>query len=141
MSYLIPFLSLLIPLLIAYSFKTMSKKNLTWMIKYKSHQIEIQNNYDFTVNPPKGGGKLLIDECEAQTWNLILPLPTQPFVSIDGISAEIYSIKLYGAGAFRTKLSVEVNNEFIYQDKLNIFDKYLIRNPKIIEKIKESSGL
>ena len=119
----------------------MSKKDLSWTIKYKSHQIEIQNNYDFTVNPPKGGGKLLIDDREVQTWELILPLPTKPFVLIDGISEEIYSIKLYGAGAFRTKLSVEVNNEFIYQDKLNIFDKYLIRNPKIIEKIKESSGL
>ena len=141
MSYLIPFLSLLIPLLIAYSFKTMSKKDLSWTIKYKSHQIEIQNNYDFTVNPPKGGGKLLIDECEAQTWNLILPLPTQPFVSIEGISEKIYSIKLYGAGAFRTKLSVEVNNEFIYQDKLNVFDKYFIKNPKLIEKVKKSTGL
>ena len=141
MNYLIPFLSLLIPLLIVYSFKTMSKKNLTWMIKYKSHQIEIQNNYDFTVNPPKGGGKLLIDEREAQTWELILPLPTKPFVSVDGISEEIYSIKLYGAGAFRTKLSVEVNNEFIYQDKLNVFDKYFIKNPKLIEKVKKSTGL
>ena len=141
MNYLIPFLSLLIPLLIVYSFKTMSKKNLTWMIKYKSHQIEIQNNYDFTVNPPKGGGKLLIDESEAQTWELILPLPNKPFVSIEGISEKIYSIKLYGAGAFRTKLSVEVNNEFIYQDKLNIFDKYFIKNPKLIEKVKKSTGL
>jgi hypothetical protein len=93
------------------------------------------------VKPPKGGGKLLIDDREVQTWELILPLPTKPFISVEGISEEIYSIKLYGAGAFRTKLSVEVNNEFIYQDKLNIFDKYLIRNPKIIEKIKESSGL
>ena len=141
MSYLIPFLSLLIPFLIAYSFKNMSKKNLTWTIRYKSHQIEIQNNYDFTVNPPKGGGKLLIDDREVQTWELILPLPTKPFVLIDGISKEIYSIKLYGAGAFRTKLSVEVNNEFIYQDKLNIFDKYFIKNPKLIEKVKKSTGL
>ena len=141
MSYLIPFLTFIIPLLILHSLGKMGKKNLTWIVNYKSHRIEIQNNYDFIVKPPQGGGKLLIDDREVQTWELILPLPNKPFVSVEGISEKIYSIKLYGAGAFRTKLSVEVNNEFIYQDKLNIFDKYLIRNPKIIEKIKESSGL
>ena len=141
MSYLIPILSFITPLLLLHFLVKMSTRNLTWIIKYKSHRIEIQYNYDFTRKPPEGDGKLFIDEREAQTWGLILPLPTKPFVSIDGISEEIYSIKLYGAGAFRTKLSVEINNEFIYQDKLNIFDKYLIRNPKIIEKIKESSGL
>ncbi|RZO06760.1 MAG: hypothetical protein EVB02_02330 [SAR92 clade bacterium] len=119
----------------------MGKKNLTWIVNYKSHRIEIQNNYDFIVRPPQGGGKLLIDDREVQTWELILPLPNKPFVSIEGISEKIYSIKLYGAGAFRTKLSVEVNNEFIYQDKLNVFDKYFIKNPKLIEKVKKSTGL
>ena len=62
------------------------------------------------------------------------------FVASD-ISEEIQSIEIYGAGAFRTKLSIKVNDEFIYQDNLNIIDRYLIRNPKLIEKIKRSSGL
>ena len=141
MNYLIPILTFITPLLILYSLGKMSKQNLTWRINYKSHQIEIQDNFDFTVKPPTGGGKLLIDEREVQTWELTLPLPTKPFVTINEISEEIFSIKVYGAGAFRKKLSVEVNNEFIYQDKLNIFDKFLIRNPKLIEKVKKSSGL
>ena len=141
MSYLIPFLTFIIPLLILQSLGKMGKKNLTWIVKYKSHRKESQNNYDFIVRPPQGGGKLLIDDREVQTWELILPLPNKPFVSIEGISEKIYSIKLYGAGAFRTKLSVEVNNEFIYQDKLNVFDKYFIKNPKLIEKVKKSTGL
>ena len=141
MSYLIPFLTFIIPLLILHSLGKMSKKELTWIINYKSHRIEIQDEYDMLVKPPKGGGKLLIDDREVQTWELILPLPDKPFVSIEGISEKIHSIKLYGAGAFRTKLSVEVNNEFIYQDKLNVFDKYFIKNPKLIEKVKKSTGL
>ena len=119
----------------------MSKKSLVWSIKYKSHQIEIKSKYDFTVNPPKGSGNLLVDKNSISSWGLLLPLPDKPFVCVSNISEEIQSIEIYGAGAFRTKLSIKVNDEFIYQDNLNIIDRYLIRNPKLIEKIKRSSGL
>ena len=57
-------------MVIIFAFKSMSKQNLVWSIKYKSHQIEIKSNFDFTVNPPTGGGKLLVDEREVPSWEL-----------------------------------------------------------------------
>ena len=141
MSFTAPLVISFLFLVIIFAFKSMSKKSLVWSIKYKSHQIEIKNKYDFTVNPPTGSGNLLVDNNSISSWGLLLPLPNKPFVCVSDISEEIQSIEIYGAGAFRTKLSIKVNDEFIYQDNLNIIDRYLIRNPKLIEKIKRSSGL
>ena len=141
MSFTAPLVISFLFLVIIFAFKSMSKKSLVWSIKYKSHQIEIKSKYDFTLNPPTGSGNLLVDNNSISSWGLLLPLPNKPFVCVSDISEEIQSIEIYGAGAFRTKLSIKVNDEFIYQDNLNIIDRYLIKNPKLIEKIKRSSGL
>ena len=113
MSFTAPLVISFLFLVIIFAFKSMSKKSLVWSIKYKSHQIEIKNKYDFTVNPPTGNGNLLVDNNSISSWGLLLPLPNKPFVCVSDISEEIQSIEIYGAGAFRTKLSIKVNDETI----------------------------
>lgn len=119
----------------------MLKKNYEWKVIYGSHRIRVTTWYDFTVQPYQGGGELLVDNKTVRTWGLMIPQPSKPFVRVTELSDTIKSLNIYGTGAFRPKISIEVNDEFIYQDRLNVIDRFFIKRPKLISKLKKISEL
>ena len=44
------------------------------------------------------------------------------------ISSEIDTINVYYAGFFTVKISIQINGENIYQDRLNFFDKLALKS-------------
>ena len=119
----------------------MLKKSYEWTIDYETEQIKVRSWYDFTEEPMKGGGEVTVDHQVVGSWALIMPDPNKPFISLTQVSDRIRFLNIYAAGAFKPKISVEVNGKFIYQDRLNFIDRYLVKRPKIYQKIRDWSGL
>jgi hypothetical protein len=53
--------------------------------------------------------------------------PKTPILSAERVSESIGHIRVYAGGAFTRKISIMFNNENIYQDNLNIFDRLILR--------------
>ena len=75
------------------------------------------------------------------SWGLVIPEGKKPIVSITRVNDRIRFLNIYAAGVFKTKISIEVNGNFIYQDKLNMFDRLGVNNPKIVKKLKKWAGI
>ena len=119
----------------------MIQKKYEWNIEYESHHIKVTCWYDYREEPFKGGGELLVDEEIIDSWGLLIPEGDKPIVSVNRVNDKIRFLNIYAAGAFKPKLSVEVNGTVIYQDKLNMFDRYLLKNPKLVKKMKKWAGM
>jgi hypothetical protein len=57
----------------------------------------------------------------------MLPDTKKPMLKHNGFSESIQSIEVFVAGAFSVKISVLVNGEIIFNDPLNVIDKFLLR--------------
>ena len=119
----------------------MLNKSYEWNTEYESHHIKVTCWYDLREEPFKGGGKVLVDNAIVGSWGLVIPEAKKPIVSITRVNDKIRFLNIYAAGAFKPKLSVEVNGKFIYQDTLNMFDRYFLKNPKIVKKMKKWTGM
>jgi hypothetical protein len=119
----------------------MLNKSYEWNTEYESHHIKVTCWYDLREEPFKGGGKVLVDNAIVGSWGLVIPEAKKPIVSITRVNDKIRFLNIYAAGAFKPKLSVEVNGKFIYQDKLNMFDRYFLKNPKIVKNMKKWTGM
>ena len=119
----------------------MLQKNYEWNVEYESHQIKIISWYDLREEPFKGGGEVSVDSAIVGSWGLIIPEPDTPIVTANRINDKIRFLNVYATGAFKPKISIEINGNFIFQDKLNFFDRYLVNNPKLLKKLKKLSGL
>tara|TARA_B100000768_G_scaffold64066_1_gene61857 strand:+ start:334 stop:693 length:360 start_codon:yes stop_codon:yes gene_type:complete len=119
----------------------MLNKNYEWNTEYESHHIKVTCWYDLSGEHLKGGGEVLVDNEIVGSWGLVIPEGKKPIVSITRVNDRIRFLNIYAAGAFKPKISIEVNGKFIHQDKLNMFDRYGVNNPKLIKKIKKWAGL
>jgi hypothetical protein len=119
----------------------MLQKNYEWDVQHESHHIKVTSWYDLREEPFKGGGEASVDNEVVGSWGLVIPEPNTPILSAQRINDEIRFLNIYATGAFRPKISVEVNGDFIFQDKLNFIDRYLINNPKLLKKLKKLSGM
>ena len=119
----------------------MLNKSYEWNTEYESHHIKVTEWYDFREEPFKGGGEVLVDNEIVGSWGLVMPEGKKPIVSITRVNDKIRFLNIYGCGAFKSKISIEVNGKFIYQDKLNMFDRFGVNNPKLVKKLKKWAGV
>ena len=119
----------------------MLKKSYEWTIDYETEQIKIRSWYDFSKEPFEGGGEVFVDARVVGSWGLMMPKPDKPFIGLTQVSDRIRFLNIYGTGAFKPKISVEVNGRFIYQDRLSFIDRYLVKRPKLYQKLIDWSGL
>ena len=71
----------------------------------------------------------------------VIPEGDKSIVSVNRVNDKIRFLNIYACGAFKPKISIEVNGKFIYQDKLNIFDRYVLNRPKVTRTNKKWAGL
>ena len=104
-----------------------TKPNLKkWLINYKSHNILVTNWWHWISF--KGSADLYIDDVHCDQNTDMLPDISKPFLSARSISPEIDTIDVYYAGFFTVKISIQINGENIFQDRLNFFDKLALKS-------------
>mgnify|MGYP006878874657 FL=1 len=102
----------------------MEQKNLKkWEMVFGDHAILVTNWWDWNMT---GSADLYIDGQLLDQSTEMLPDTKKPMLKHDGFSESIQSIEVFVAGAFSVKISVLVNGESIYSDRLNIVDKFLL---------------
>jgi len=116
-------------------------------------QLEIEEPADAVMNELVGPLSETSQEIGGFIWQIIASnLPRdlhwqflaegdKPIASVNRINDKIRFLNIYACGAFKPKLSIEVNDKFIYQDKLNFFDRYLLNSPKLTKTIKQMARL
>ena len=119
----------------------MLNKSYEWNTEYEPHHIKVTCWYDLSEEPFKGGGEVIVDNEIVGGWGAVLTEGDNPIVSVNRINDKIRFLNIYACGAFKPKLSIEVNDKFIYQDKLNFFDRYLLNSPKLTKTIKQMARL
>ena len=95
-------------------------------INYKSHYILVSNWWHWISF--KGSADLYIDDVHYDQNTDTLPDISKPFLSARSISSEIDTINVYYAGFFTVNISIQINGENIYQDRLNFFDKLALKS-------------
>ncbi len=107
-----------------------------WIVEHQNHEIKITSSFTW------GGtfsGELLVDQYVVDKIEItqineenaeeILEMlnPKTPILSAEKITESIDHICVYAGGAFTRKLSIMFNGENIYQDKLNVIDRLILR--------------
>ena len=106
-------------------FSGMEKKNLKkWEMVFGDHTILITNWWNWNMT---GSADLYIDGQHLDQSTEMLPDTKKPMLKHNGFSESIQSIEVFVAGAFSVKISVLVNGETIFNDPLNVIDKFLLR--------------
>lgn len=94
--------------------------------KYKEHEIVFTNSW--SLFPYKSKATLEVDKIEiAATDKMSHMNPNIPLFSLDNISPEIHSIKVFIIGVFRVKASISINGEIVYHDNIDELDKMQAR--------------
>ena len=103
----------------------MEQKNLKkWEMVFGDHAILVTNWWDWNMT---GSADLYIDGQHLDQSTEMLPDTKKRMLKHNGFSESIQSIEVFVAGAFSVKISVLVNGEIIFNDPLNVIDKFLLR--------------
>jgi len=98
----------------------MKRYNKKWNCEYRGHQIEVSNWWSFNF---QSEACLIVNDQIADSSNKAITNPKKPLLRAFDINEEIKSIEVFICALVTIKVSIHVNDEIIFADKLNLLEK------------------
>ena len=103
----------------------MTKPNLKeWETEYRGNKILVTNWWNWSL---EGSADLLINDELVDSSDEASPDFSKPLLKIFNYNETIESVEVFVAGAISVKISIMVNGEIIYQDRLTFLDRLILR--------------
>ena len=99
----------------------MEKSNYKeWLVNFQGEKIKVTNWWNRNM---EGSADLFIDDEHLDKNTELFANPHKPLLAKKEFSENIKSIEVFVAGVFEIKISIMVNGENVFQDKLSIIDR------------------
>ena len=100
----------------------MKKSNYkVWSVTFDGKTIKVSNWWDWKM---RGSADLYLDDEHLDKNTDMMANPKKVLLSKYEISDEIKSIEVFAAGAFKIKISIMVNGDIVFADKLSLMDRF-----------------
>ena len=100
----------------------MEKSNYKeWSVDFNGKTIKVSNWWNWEG---KGSADLYLDNEHLDQNTDMLVNPNKAMLSKSEVSDDIKSIEVYAAGFFKIKISILVNGDIFFSDKLNLIDRF-----------------
>ena len=103
----------------------MTKPNFQrWEAEYRDNRISVTNWWNWSL---QGSADLYINGELVDSSDEASPDFSKPLLKIFNYNETIESVEVFVAGAISVKISIMVNGEIIYQDRLTFLDRLILR--------------
>ena len=92
-----------------------------WSVNFNGKTIKVSNWWDWKM---KGSADLYLDDEHLDKNTDMIANPKKVLLSKYEVSDEIKSIEVFAAGAFKIKISIMVNGDIVFADKLSLIDRF-----------------
>ena len=92
-----------------------------WSINFNGKIIKVTNWWDWDG---KGSADLYLEEEHLDKNTDMFANPKKVLLSKYEVSDDIKSIEVYAAGFFKIKISILVNGNIVFSDKLSLIDRF-----------------
>ena len=100
----------------------MEKSNYKeWSVDFNGKTIKVSNWWNWKM---KGSEDLFLDNEHLDKNTDMMPNPKKAILSKYEVSDEIKSIEVFAAGTFKIKISIMVNGDIVFADKLSLIDRF-----------------
>ena len=100
----------------------MEKSNYKeWSVDFNGKTIKVSNWWDWKM---KGSADLYLGDEHLDKNTDMIANPKKVLLSKYEVSDEIKSIEVFAAGAFKIKISIMVNGDIVFADKLSLIDRF-----------------
>lgn len=95
-----------------------------WITEFRGRVVKVTNSYDSELNT---AADLYLDDVHLEKSTKSFVNPHKPALAQYKVADGIDSIEVFYAGLLTPKLSILVNGEIIYADKLGWLDRLVVR--------------
>ena len=100
----------------------MEKSNYKeWSVNFNGQKITVSNWWDWNM---KGSADLYLDDEHLDKNTDMVVNPKKVLLSKYEVSEDIKSIEVFAAGAFKIKISIMINGDIVFADKLSLVDRF-----------------
>ncbi len=92
-----------------------------WSVNFDRKIIKVSNWWDWKM---KGSADLYLDDEHLDKNTDMVANPKKVLLSKYEVSSDIKSIEVFAAGAFKIKISIMVNGDIVFADKLSLLDRF-----------------
>ena len=103
----------------------MTKPNFKkWEAEYRDNKISVTNWWNWSL---QGSAELFINNELVDSSDEAFPDISKPLLKTYEYNETMKSLEVFLAGTFSMKISIMVNGESIYQDRLTFLDRLILR--------------
>ena len=100
----------------------MEKSNYKeWSVNFNGQKIKVSNWWDWNM---KGSADLYLDDEHLDKNTDMMANPKKVLLSKYEVSEDIKAIEVFATGAFKIKISIMINGDIVFADKLSLVDRF-----------------